>query len=254
MRGWRAPPHHGDGGRLVVATYNVHTCVGVDHRYDPARIAQVLRELQADIIGLQEVDAGHRHGRRVDQWLFLAEATGLGLVRGASLIDHRGRFGNAILTRFPVIGVRQIDLSVPGREPRGAIDVDLAVEGRVLRVIATHLGLNAAERRIQARRLVERLAAVAGRHDGLIIMGDLNEWRGSRGGIRTLERRFGGEPALRTFPSWLPLLRLDRIYAGGGASLSGATVHRTPLARIASDHLPLKASLAWREADAVSRR
>ena len=184
MRGLRILPHDGDGAGLVVATYNVHTCVGVDHRYDPARVAQVLRELRADIIGLQEVDAGHRHGRHLDQWLYFAEATGLEAVRGASLIDHRGRFGNAILTRFPVLGVRQIDLSVPGREPRGAIDVDLAVEGRVLRVVATHLGLNAAERRIQARRLIERLAAAAGRRDGLIIMGDLNEWRGRRGGIR----------------------------------------------------------------------
>jgi endonuclease/exonuclease/phosphatase family metal-dependent hydrolase len=254
VKGRRTPLHHGDGARLVVATYNVHTGVGVDHRYDPARIAQVLRELGADIIGLQEVDAGHRHGRHIDQWLYFAEATGLNAVRGTSLIDHRGRFGNAILTRFPVLGVRHIDLSVPGREPRGAIDVDLAVEGRVLRVIATHLGLNAAERRIQARRLVERLVAVAGGHDGLVIMGDLNEWRGRRGGIRMLERRLGRAPALRTFPSWLPLLRLDRIYAGGGAALSGATVHRTPLARVASDHLPLKASLAWREPGAASRR
>lgn len=233
------------GGRLIVATYNVHTCVGIDHRYDPARTAQVLCELRADIIGLQEVDAGHRHGRHLDQWLYFAEATGLDAIRGTSLIDRRGRFGNAILTRFPVLGVRHLDLSVPGREPRGAIDADIAVGGRVLRVIATHLGLSAAERQLQVRRLIELLAAHGAPHDGLVIMGDLNEWRGRRGGISTLERRLGRAPAPRTFPSWLPVLRLDRILAGGGTALAAAIVHRSPLARVASDHLPLKGTLAW---------
>jgi endonuclease/exonuclease/phosphatase family metal-dependent hydrolase len=231
--------------RLTVATYNIHTCVGIDHRYNPARTAQVLCELRADIIGLQEVDAGHRHGRHLDQWLYFAEATGLNAIRGTSLIDRRGRFGNAILTRFPVLGVRQLDLSVPGREPRSAIDADLAVGGRVLRVIATHLGLNAAERELQVHRLIELLASHAEPHDGLVVMGDLNEWRGRRGGIGTLERRLGRAPALRTFPSWLPVLRLDRILAGGGAALAAAIVHRSPLARVASDHLPLKATVAW---------
>jgi endonuclease/exonuclease/phosphatase family metal-dependent hydrolase len=240
-----APPETEAGARLVVATYNIHTCVGVDQRYDPTRVATVLRELDADIIGLQEVDARHRMGGHVDQWAFFAEATGLEAIRGSNVRDHRGRFGNAILTRFPIIGVRRIDLSVPGYEPRGALDADLLVEGRVLRVVATHLGLRAGERRYQIDRLLDCLISEGGPMDGILVMGDLNEWRGRRGGIPVLDRRLGRAPAPRTFPSWLPVLPLDRIYASGAAALRSLGVHRSPLARVASDHLPLKAAVEW---------
>ncbi len=233
------------GGRvLVAATYNIHRCVGVDRRYAPDRVAAVLRELDADIIGLQEIDARRRRSRELDQRGYLADATGLAIVPGSHSRDHRGRFGNALLTRFPVRAVRHIDLSVAGYEPRGAIDVDLAVDGRVLRVIVTHLGLRAGERRQQTQRLIEALA-VPGDAEATLVMGDLNEWRGRRGGIPVLDRRLGRSPARRTFPSWLPVLALDRIYAGGAASLRTVAVHRSALARIASDHLPLRAGVEW---------
>lgn len=235
------------GTQLVAATYNIHTCVGVDRRYDPARIATVLRELGADILGLQEVDARHRMSGNMDQWAYFADATGLNAIPGPNVRDHRGRFGNAILTRFPVLAVRHIDLSVGGYEPRGAIDADLQVKGRVLRVVATHLGLRAGERRHQIERLLEMLAADGQRMDGLLVMGDLNEWRGRRGGIPALDRKLGRAPAPRTFPSWMPVLPLDRIYANGAAELGTLQVHRTPLARIASDHLPLRAMVSWGE-------
>lgn len=236
----------GEQPRITVATYNIHTCVGVDRRYDPARIATVLRELNADILGLQEVDARHRQGGNVDQWAYFASATGMRVISGVNAHDHRGRFGNAILTRFPVLAVRQIDLSIRGCEPRGAIDADLLVHGRVIRVIATHLGLRASERRYQVQRLLEAFLGGEDGRDGILIMGDLNEWRGRRAGISTLDRQLGRAPAPRTFPSWMPILRLDRIYAGGAVMLGGTRVHRSPLARLASDHLPLKAAIAWR--------
>src|SRR5260221_1238635 len=162
------PPgsHAESGPSLVVATYNVHACVGTDRRYDPARIAAVLRELGADIISLQEVGA-QRHGAQLpDQAAFLAEQTGLQIVAGPDRSYRRSRFGNAILTRFPVLAARYIDLSVPGCEPRGALDVDLAIDdgiagermtgggtaagtegSQVVRVIATHLGLRGGDRR-----------------------------------------------------------------------------------------------------------
>jgi endonuclease/exonuclease/phosphatase family metal-dependent hydrolase len=229
----------GEGERLVVATYNVHTCVGVDRRYDPPRVAQVLRELDADVISLQEVDARKRGDRHIDQWHYFAEATGLAAVPGANVRDHRGRFGNAVLTRWPVRQVRLIDLSVPGHEPRGAIDLDLEIRGRLVRVVATHLGLRAPERRQQTKLLLDAVEANGGGEDGLIIMGDLNEWRGRRGGIPALDRELGRAPAPRTFPSWCPVLPLDRIYAGGPAVLEEVEVHRSALARVASDHLPL---------------
>jgi endonuclease/exonuclease/phosphatase family metal-dependent hydrolase len=246
IRRRRRPLHEESAGPpLVVATYNIHTCVGVDRRYDPDRTAAVLRELDADIIGLQEVDARHRLNRHLNQWDYFAAATGLRALAGANVSDHRGRFGNALLTRFPMQLLQHIDLSVGTYEPRGAIDAEVLVDGRKLRVVVTHLGLHAGERRLQIARLLDALAQKPIDADAMVIMGDLNEWRGRRGGIPALDRRLGRAPAPRTFPSWLPVLPLDRIYAGGGANLHAVAVHRSPLARLASDHLPLLAALAW---------
>lgn len=232
---------------LVVATYNIHSAVGVDRRYDPSRVAAVLRELGADIIGLQEVDLRHRRAAgRIDQHAYFAAATGLNAVPGPHLSDHRGRFGNALLTRYAVQTVRHIDLSVGSYEPRGAIDAELTIAGRTVRVVVTHLGLRAHERRQQIDRLLEALQGVPSTAEAMLIMGDLNEWRGRRGGIPVLDRWLGRAPARRTFPSWLPVLALDRIYAAGSAQLRSVVVHRSALARVASDHLPLRAAIDWR--------
>jgi endonuclease/exonuclease/phosphatase family metal-dependent hydrolase len=232
---------------IVVATYNIHSCVGVDRRYDPLRVASVLCELGADVIGLQEVEVRRNGARVFDQGAFLAAAAGLTVITGQQIRLHRGRFTNALLTRLPVRAIRHIDLSVDGHEPRSAIDVDLDAGDRVLRVIATHFGLGVRERRQQTQRLLAMLAADgnADGKDGVLMMGDLNEWRGRRGGIPALDRELGRTPAPRTFPSWCPILPLDRIYAATPAILREFAVHRSPLARLASDHLPLRASLAW---------
>jgi endonuclease/exonuclease/phosphatase family metal-dependent hydrolase len=236
-----------------VVTYNIHTCVGVDRRYDPARISAVLCEIDADIACLQEVGARPSIGRHADQWAYLGEATGCRVVLGAGIRDHRRRFGNAILTRFPVATARSIELTVAGHEPRSAIDADFLVGDRVLRVIATHFGLHAGERQLQANRLMavlgEGFAANRRGADAVLLMGDLNEWRGRSGAIRAFDRRLGPSAAARTFPSWLPVLALDRIYVDGPARLSEMYVYRTPLARLASDHLPLVGSLSWSDRD-----
>jgi endonuclease/exonuclease/phosphatase family metal-dependent hydrolase len=235
----------GGAPKLVVATYNIHSCVGTDRRYDPSRTAAVLRELGADIIGLQEIDARRRGNGAADPHAYFAAATGLSAVPGRDAGGDRRRFDNALLTRFPVGAVRHIDLSVAGYEPRGAIDAELVVDGRRLRVVVTHLGLRAGERRQQIHRLLEALAAAPSDADAVVVLGDLNEWRGRRGGISSLDRRLGRAPARRTFPSWMPMLPLDRIYAGGAARLRGVAVHRSSLARVASDHLPLRAAVEW---------
>ena len=232
-----------------VATYNIHKCIGVDRRYDPGRIATVLCEIDADIACLQEVDVRRGSGRHHDQWAYLGEVTGRRVITGMGLRERLGRFDNAILTRFPVLAARAIDLSVSAYEPRGAIDADLLIGDRVLRVIATHFGLHALERRLQANRLMavlaEPLAANRRLADAVLLMGDLNEWRRRSGAIRLLDRRLGPSAAAGTFPSWLPVLALDRIYAGGPAVLRDVYVYRSPLARLASDHLPLVGSLCW---------
>jgi endonuclease/exonuclease/phosphatase family metal-dependent hydrolase len=236
-----------------VVTYNIHSCVGVDRRYDPSRISTVLREIDADIACLQEVDARRRSERHGDQWAYLGVATGCRVVTGTGVCQPRLRFGNAILSRFPVLAARLIDLTVAGHEPRGAIDADLLIGERVLRVIATHLGLHAAERRQQANQLTAALGepVPANRREAhaVLLMGDLNEWRGRRGAIRSLDRSFGPSATAPTFPSWMPVLALDRIYADGPAVLRDVGVYRSPLARLASDHLPLVGRLCWSTRD-----
>lgn len=234
---------------IRVVTYNIHTCVGVDGRYDPGRVVAVLREIDADIACLQEVGARRGIERHSDQWAYLGEATGCRVILGNGIRQHRERFRNAILTHFPILAARSIDLTVVGHEPRGAIDADLLVGNRVLRVIATHFGLRAGERRLQANRLMSLLgeASTAGvrEADAVLLMGDLNEWRGRSGAIRAFDRRLGPSAAERTFPSWMPVLALDRIYAEGPAVLHEVSVYRSPLARLASDHLPLVGTLFW---------
>jgi endonuclease/exonuclease/phosphatase family metal-dependent hydrolase len=236
-------------GSIKIVTYNIHACVGVDRQYDPGRIAAVLRDIDADIACLQEVAARRRTGRQGDQWAYLAEATGRQIVLGAGLRERRRRIGNAILTRFPVLASSTLDLSLPGLAPRTAVDADLLVGDRVLRVVATHFGLSALERRLQAGRLIaalgEKARAPRPAADALLVMGDLNEWRGRAGAIGALDRCLGPSEAPRTFPSWMPMLALDRIYLDGPAVLRELAVDRSPLARLASDHLPLVGRLAW---------
>jgi len=240
-----------------VVTYNIHSCVGVDRRYDPSRISTVLQEIDADIACLQEVAASPRSERHADQWVYLGVATGCRVVTGTGVCQPRLRFGNAILSRFPVLAARLIDLTVSGHEPRGAIDADLLIGERVLRVIATHFGLHAAERRQQANQLMaalrEPLPANRREAHAVLVMGDLNEWRGRRGAIRSLDRSLGPSAAAPTFPSWMPVLALDRIYADGPAVLSDVGVYRSPLARLASDHLPLVGRLCWSTRDLRKR-
>ena len=239
---------------IRVVTYNIHGCVGLDRRCDPARTAAVLREIDADIVCLQEVEA-RGNGLRADQATYLGEATDRRVIFGAGTRERRGRFANAVLTRFPSLATRAIDLAVPGYEPRGAIDVDLMIGHRVLRVMATHFGLHAGERRLQANRLIAALDDPVESDrppaHAVLLVGDLNEWRGRNGGgIRALDRCLGPSATPRTFPSWLPVLPLDRIYALGPAVLRDVHVYRSPLARVASDHLPLIGNLWWSAAPA----
>jgi len=245
-------------GSIKIVTYNIHACVGIDRQYDPARIAAVLRDIDADIACLQEVAGRRRIGRHADQWAYLAEATGRQVVKpapaktaSAATRERRPRIGNAILTRFPVLSARTIDLSLPGLAARSALDADLLVGDRVLRVVATHFGLSALERRLQASRLIAALGATTRRPaaDALLVMGDLNEWRGRAGAIVALDRCLGPSAAPRTFPSWMPVLALDRIYVDGPAVLRDLFVDRSPLARLASDHLPLVGHLSWHGAE-----
>jgi endonuclease/exonuclease/phosphatase family metal-dependent hydrolase len=223
-------------------SYNIHQCVGLDGRRDVERIARVLVSFDTQLIGLQEVGTDFEGGQKSGQMEYLAKATGLHAIAGHTIERHTGPFGNVLLTGWRVLESRLLDLSVPGREPRGAIDAHLAIDGEIVRVIVTHLGLRAAERRYQVRRLLEALSL--GQNRFIVVLGDINEWVLRSRPLRWLYARFGRPPAPRTFPSWFPLFALDRIWVLPRGVLLDVHAHVTPLTRIASDHLPVKGLIA----------
>jgi len=235
---------------LRIASYNVHGCVGTDRRKDAARIAGVIAELECDTVGLQEVDY------RLD---YIAGRLGMEAVPGLTLLRHDGPYGNALLTRRPVLDVRRLALGYGRREPRNALDVDLDVGGKKLRVIVTHLGLFAPERRWQVRKLLELVRETPER---LVVLGDINEWFPFSRPVRWFNRLLGHSVVERSFPSRWPLLALDRVWVRPRPALLALKAHRSALAAAASDHLPVKAivatqNLRWdaydlsREADAA---
>jgi len=227
------------GRPLVVATWNVHGGVGRDRRYHPARIAQVVDETQADVIALQEV--GSRASAE-NLLAVLVRETGYHAVDGFTLKRNGYDFGNAVLSRFPIAETVRLDLTQQGCEPRGAVDTVIAVPNGPLRVIATHLGLRPSERRSQVKRLLATLE----RQDRLptVLTGDVNEWYLWGRPLRWLHRHFKRTPAPATFPAWRPVFALDRLWTEPSRLLDELRVHDTPLARTASDHLPLVARLS----------
>jgi endonuclease/exonuclease/phosphatase family metal-dependent hydrolase len=165
-------------------------------------------------------------------------------VAGPTLVRETGPYGNGLLTRLPVLDRRRIDLSVDSREPRGAIDVDLEVRGQRLRVIATHLGLRWRERRRQRTVLA---GSIAGDDGPLVLLGDLNHWWPLAGRQELWPGLVSVRP-LRTYPSRLPLLPLDRVLVRPAGILREISAVRTELSICASDHLPVRAVLDLREA------
>jgi endonuclease/exonuclease/phosphatase family metal-dependent hydrolase len=221
---------------LRIASYNVHGCVGTDGRKDASRVADVIAELEVDTIGLQEVDY------RLD---YIGRRLGMQVIPGLTFLRHDGHFGNALLTRRKVLEVRRLALGYGRREPRNALDVDLEVCGEKVRVIVTHLGLFAAERRWQVRKLLEMMKETEER---LVVLGDINEWFPFSRPLRWFNRLLGRSLAERSFPSRWPLFALDRVWARPRPALLALKAHRSALAELASDHLPVKAIVATRSA------
>jgi endonuclease/exonuclease/phosphatase family metal-dependent hydrolase len=223
---------------LTVATYNIHSAVGRDARHAPERVAGVLDEIDADIVALQEVPLGG--AGTVNVLDYLTRKTGLFGAEGLTMTTNGRRYGNAVLSRFPIQALRTLDLSFGGREPRSALDADVLCHGRLVRVVATHLGLKAAERRRQVQKLLQAFDTP---DMPVILMGDLNEWFLWGRSLRWLVSHFERVPAPRTFPAFLPLFSLDRIWFHPAGLLTSVYAHASPLARMASDHLPLVARI-----------
>ncbi|GKS58055.1 hypothetical protein YTPLAS18_15820 [Nitrospira sp.] len=219
-----------------LATYNIHNGRGVDGRYDPARTAIAIKELGAQVVALQEVTTSSASG--VSLLAHLAEATGLHPLPGPVMKRGEREYGNGLLTEFPVSHVTNVDLSLPGHEPRGAMDIEMTIDGSPFRLINTHLGLSPFERRAQGRRLLKLLGEAFLRPTALV--GDLNGWFLTRGPWVEIRRKFGDRHhAPRTFPVFRPVAALDRIWVYPHSIRGVARVHVSPVARVASDHLPL---------------
>jgi len=226
---------------MLVASYNVHKCKGRDGQYRPDRIAGVLAEIGADLVALQEVD--RRFGRRVgllDPKRIEAE-TGLRLLVQSDLEDGHGWHGNALLVRGEPLSYRRTRINLPGIEPRGAVVAELDLGQGPIRVVAAHLGLNPSCRSSQATAIMAALAASSPMPT--VLLGDLNEWRPRGSALGVLAPWFGYAPSRPSYPSRLPMFSLDRILGWPLGLITDVEVHDTPLARRASDHLPLKGRL-----------
>ncbi|GES48896.1 endonuclease [Rhizobium sp. NBRC 114257] len=244
-------PDRPDG--TLIASYNVHKCVGADRRFDPERTSRVIHEIDADIIGLQEADTRFGERTGILDLRRLERETGLIPVPISGVTKAHGWHGNVVLFKQGTVrDVHQINL--PGLEPRGALIAELELaRGGSLRIIAAHLGLLHRSRAQQTRLIVDLMND--GSETPTILLGDLNEWRlGDRSSLNTIQNAFGPlPPAVPSFPSTLPLLALDRIMANRRGMISAVEVHDSPLARVASDHLPIKAVVSLEVLDIDAR-
>jgi endonuclease/exonuclease/phosphatase family metal-dependent hydrolase len=233
-----------------IVTYNVHRCVGTDRRLDVGRVADVLAALDPDIVALQELDVGRRRTNRVDQAHQIAQRLAMSHHFHPALQVEEERYGDAILTSLPERLVRAGPLPgyprMRGLEPRGAVWVEVQVDGRPLQVINTHLGLVPREQQLQAAHLAGR--AWLESPDcawPAILLGDFNATASSivyrtltarLRAARTLVRR--KQPS-STFPSPLPVLRIDHLFVSPGIAVQTVFAPFDPFTRLASDHLPL---------------
>lgn len=231
-------------------TYNVHRCVGVDRKLDVARIVGVIAEYEPDIVCLQELDVGRARTGFVDQAQSIAEGLAMSFHFHAAMLVEAEQYGDAILTLRPERLIKSGPLpsvrGVPGLEPRGALWVEIDFDGVPLNVFNTHLGLIPREQRLQAAALVG--PDWLGHPDCVgptLLTGDFNATSVTRP-YQTLVRRLadcqrtlGLRPSVKTFPSSFPAIRIDHCFTSPEVVVTAVRAPFSPLARMASDHLPL---------------
>jgi len=239
-------------------TYNVHGCVGVDRKLDVGRIAAVIGQARPDIVALQELDVGRPRSGGVDQAHAIATRLGMSFHFNSALSVEEERYGDAILTALPQSLVKSGPLPTPPRlrrlEPRGALWVQILTAGGPLQVINTHLGLVPQEQKTQVASLLGRdWLGHPDCRDPTVLLGDFNAtsryaaYRALARRLRDVQRADVGlkRPGrvVRTFPSRLPILRIDHVFVSPSIEVAGVFAPDTALARVASDHLPLVVDL-----------
>jgi endonuclease/exonuclease/phosphatase family metal-dependent hydrolase len=236
--------------RFRMATYNIHKGRGLDGRVSIERIARVLAEIDADLVALQEVVSHEGLSIQDHQASYLADRFGYSYAIGETRKHRGGVYGNVTLSRSGFELIRHVDLSVAGREKRGALRTDLRIGPHLLHLFNVHLGTAHHERRTQAVRLIDedllRAIDISGPR---VVLGDFNEW--THGLVtQTLSAEFhltdlrNHMRRTRGYPSILPLLNLDHIYFDHQLTIKKAFFHMNRLSLIASDHLPLIADFA----------
>ncbi len=233
-----------------IVTYNVHRCVGNDRRLDVGRIADVLAALEPDIVALQELDVGRRRTGHVDQAHEIARQLAMSHHFHPALRVEEERYGDAILTALPERLVKVGPL--PGHprtaalEPRGALWIEAMVEGRPVQVINTHLGLVPREQQVQAAHLAgPEWLGHPDRNGPTILLGDFNAttsslvYRTLTADLQPARRLAARKQPTSTFPSQLPVLRIDHLFVSDGIIVRDVFAPFDPLTRAASDHLPL---------------
>jgi endonuclease/exonuclease/phosphatase family metal-dependent hydrolase len=227
---------------IRVASYNMHKAIGTDRRRRPERTLEVLNELRADVVALQEAD--RRFGARTS-------AIPLHMIEQHSdykpvPLDARsgslGWHGNALLVKKSVEVLERELVHLPSLEPRGAVLADLNIDGTELRVVGMHLDLSGLWRRRQALAILAHLERRKG-NPPTVLMGDLNEWSANRGCIRDFGQNHSFAECGRSFHSRRPIAQLDRIMVSAGLEIVGSGAHSSATARRASDHLPIWAEL-----------
>ena len=229
-------------------TYNVHRCVGTDRRLDVDRIVAVIGEHEPDIVCLQELDVGRARTGLVDQARTIADKLAMTSRFHPAMRVEAELYGDAIMTPHPEKLIRAAALptvaGIPGLEPRGAIWSEIEIGGVSVNVVNTHLGLVPREQRLQA-------AALAGSgwlgacHGPTLLAGDFNATSITRPyqtlarKLQDCQRQLKLRPSVKTFPSAFPAIRIDHCFVSPEIRITGVTAPYSPLARIASDHLPL---------------
>lgn len=237
--------------KLRVLSYNIHKCIGgVDRKYEPSRIVEVIRKLDADVVMLQEVDAGVKRSNRDRQVELLGEELGLRYHTWFPNVEVRGggQYGNAILSRYPMIESTNIDLTLRFKKARSVLHGVLRVRhddvDRTVHVFNMHLGLARYERKRQLEMFLASHPFANLHHDTPVVVGgDFNDVYGGLGGLLEPSGFRGSERRPLTFPAWGPLRALDAIFVRGSLDFLGLARCDSDLARRASDHRPLVAEV-----------
>ena len=228
--------------RLTFASYNIHKAIGIDRKFDPDRIIAVLREVNADVIALQEAD--RRFGERESVLpKALLDDTPWRAAQVAKRARSLGWHGNALLVRRDIEIEAAEAVLLPTLEPRGAVWADLLVEGRRVRVLGAHLDLSGLRRREQIRAML-RHCERCGLPCPTVMMGDFNQWGRSTGALREFGTAWRALATGASFPSRRPLAPLDRIVHSLEWTCEQLGVHPSALAAVASDHLPVRGTLS----------